>query len=82
MATKQTAVEWLKSKLTRCVTATDERQAFEQAKAMEREKHIKWNNFLETEKKFGISDVKTIERIQWYYNEYFNETYNKQDNGK
>jgi hypothetical protein len=23
----------------------------------------------------GISDLKTIERIQWYYNTYFNETY-------
>ena len=40
MENKQTAVEWLKSKLTRCVTATDERQAFEQAKQMHKEQII------------------------------------------
>jgi hypothetical protein len=47
----------------------------EQAKEMEKEQHLKWNKFLETEKTLGISDVKTIERIQWYYNQYYNETF-------
>jgi len=47
----------------------------EQAKEMEKEKHEKFNNFLNDEKQLGISDLKTIERIQWYYNTYFNETY-------
>ena len=47
----------------------------EQAKEMEKEKHEKFNKFLNDEKQLGISDVKTIERIQWYYNTYFNETY-------
>ena len=47
----------------------------EQAKEMEKEKHEKFNKFLNDEKQLGISDLKTIERIQWYYNTYFNETY-------
>jgi hypothetical protein len=34
---------------------------------------------LQKEKQFKISDLKTIERIQWYYNTYFNETYGGQD---
>ena len=46
-----------------------------QAKEMEKEKHEKFNKFLNDEKQLGISDLKTIERIQWYYNTYFNETY-------
>ena len=47
----------------------------EQAKEMEKGKHEKFNKFLNDEKQLGISDFKTIERIQWYYNTYFNETY-------
>jgi hypothetical protein len=47
----------------------------EQAKEMEKEKDEKFNKFLNDEKQLGISDLKTIERIQWYYNTYFNETY-------
>jgi hypothetical protein len=47
----------------------------EQAKEMEKEKHEKFNKFLKDEKQLKISDLKTIERIQWYYNTYFNETY-------
>jgi hypothetical protein len=47
----------------------------EQAKEMEKEKHLNWNKFLESEKTLGISDVKTIERVQWYYNEYYKETF-------
>jgi hypothetical protein len=46
-----------------------------QTKEMEKEKHEKFNKFLNDEKQLGISDLKTIERIQWYYNTYFNETY-------
>jgi hypothetical protein len=48
-----------------------------QAKQMEKEQHDAWNAFLEQEKTIGISDVKTIERIQWYYNQYYNETFLK-----
>jgi hypothetical protein len=46
-----------------------------QAKEMDKEKHEKFNKFLNDEKQLKISDLKTIERIQWYYNTYFNETY-------
>jgi ferritin len=49
----------------------------EQAKEMEKQQHEKINKFLDVEKVLGISDLKTIERIQWYYNNYFNETYGK-----
>ena len=49
--------------------------AYKEAKEMEKEKHLNWNKFLESEKTLGISDVKTIERVQWYYNEYYNETF-------
>jgi uncharacterized protein YoaH (UPF0181 family) len=48
-----------------------------QAKEMEKQQHEKINKFLDVEKVLGISDLKTIERIQWYYNNYFNETYGK-----
>jgi len=60
-------------------------QAFEitdkcnQAKQMEKEKHEKFNKFLNDEKELGLSDLKTIERIQWYYNTYFNETFNTKE---
>jgi len=46
-----------------------------QAQEMENEKHERFNKFLNDEKELGIADLKTIERIQWYYNTYFNETY-------
>jgi hypothetical protein len=46
-------------------------------KQMEKQQHEKFNKFLDVEKVLGISDLKTIERIQWYYNNYFNETYKK-----
>jgi hypothetical protein len=69
-----TAVEWLVEKLNIkygnndfIITHINE---IEQAKQMEKEHHDKWNKFLEIEKVLGISDVKTIERIQWYYNQY------------
>jgi hypothetical protein len=67
-----TAVEWLQSiELERDLTLAD----WKQAKEMEKEKHEKFNKFLNDEKQLGISDLKTVERIQWYYNTYFNETY-------
>lgn len=46
-----------------------------QAKAMHKEDIERFNKFLNDEKKLGIADLKTIERIQWYYNTYFNETF-------
>ena len=49
----------------------------EQAKEMEKQQNEKFNEFLDDEKVLGISDLKTIERIQWYYNNYFNENYKK-----
>jgi hypothetical protein len=42
---------------------------------IEKEQGEKFNKFLDDEKSLGISDEKTIERIKWYYNTYFNETY-------
>jgi hypothetical protein len=47
----------------------------EMALQMEKDNHYAWNKFLEDEKTLGISDTKTIERVQWYYNTYFSETY-------
>jgi hypothetical protein len=47
---------------------------------MEKAETSKFYNFLEMEKKIGISDLKTIERIQWYYITYFNETSNTKEN--
>jgi hypothetical protein len=74
---KQTAVEFLMEKLFDPSTMVQEQmQWFEQAKQMERANHEKFNKFLNDEKQLGISDLKTIERIQWYYNTYFNETFN------
>lgn len=43
--------------------------------ALSNETSEKFNKFLNDEKQLGISDLKTIERIQWYYNTYFNKTY-------
>jgi len=84
---QQTAVEWyiikrdeieMKIRLMQISPSEYEQElikAEQQAKEMEKEKHEKFNKFLNDEKKLGISDSKTIERIQWYYNTYFNETY-------
>ncbi len=75
----QTAVEWLVKKLQESGIPLmgDELEMIQQAKEMEKEQHHKWNEFLDSEKVLGISDVKTIERIKWYYNTYFNETFGK-----
>jgi hypothetical protein len=75
---KQTAVEWLFEQFfeVKWDSMPYKRPTiFEQAKEMENEKHKKFNKFLNDEKELRISDLKTIERIQWYYNTYFNETY-------
>ena len=73
-----TAVEWLFLHVPIEWSSTQAAfEAFEQAKQMEKEKNTSWNAFLEREKTLSISDVKTIERIQWYYNQYYNETYGK-----
>jgi hypothetical protein len=75
-----TAVEWLENELVGLDTAFSYRtfnEKIKQAKQMEKEQHDAWNAFLEQEKTIGISDVKTIERIQWYYNQYYNETFLK-----
>jgi len=74
---QQTAVEWLIEQMPLGIrkTLSENGIDFEQAKEMEKEKHEKFNKFLKDEKQLKISDLKTIERIQWYYNTYFNETY-------
>ena len=58
------------------------KEILEQAKGMEKEKDEKFNKFLNDEKQLKISDLKTIERIQWYYNTYFNETYGEVSDDK
>ena len=70
---KQTAVEFLEE--IYLTTGIDRNFHFAKAKEMEKDKHERFNKFLNDEKELGISDLKTIERIQWYYNTYFNETY-------
>ena len=84
---QQTGIEWLAEKTFNQIellkhSCINEEQFLnnmlifiEQAKEMEKEKHEKFNKFLNDEKQLGISDLKTIERIQWYCNTYFNETY-------
>ena len=76
---QQTAVEWLVEKLYKegHFYYVQQTEIIDKAKQMEKEQNDKWNEFLDAEKVLGISDVKTIERIQWYYNTYFNETYGK-----
>jgi hypothetical protein len=74
---KQTAVEYLFEQLWD--TPKDKfvwQSILKKAKEVEKEKHEKFNKFLNDEKELRISDLKTIERIQWYYNTYFNETFN------
>lgn len=84
---QQTAVEWLEKEQDKLFISYQkgfmsggrfiflQHKLFEQAKEMEKDKHERFNKFLNDEKELGISDLKTIERIQWYYNTYFNETY-------
>jgi hypothetical protein len=81
---KQTATDYLiqeikNDALVQAKSTQEWNEVFQIAKQMEREQIDKFNDFLEKEKQFEISDLKTIERIQWYYNTYFNETYGGQD---
>ena len=78
METKQTALQWFMDKLPHSIETQFSKQ-IQQALQMEREQIDKFNDFLEKEKQLEISDLKTIERIQWYYNTYFNETFGGQD---
>ena len=77
---KRTAVEWQHIELSKFLYGksefTDANDILIKAKEMEKANHEKFNKFLNDEKQLGISDLKTIERIQWYYNTYFNETFN------
>jgi hypothetical protein len=77
----KTAVEWLEEIYHSCNTYEKfiSNSDWDKAKEMEKQQHLKWNKFLETEKTLGISDVKTIERVQWYYNEYYNETFKSEE---
>jgi hypothetical protein len=87
----KTAVEWYNSKVIELMTQREQGNIdvlefrnqldllLTEAKEMEKEKHLNWNKFLESEKTLGISDVKTIERVQWYYNEYYNETFKSEE---
>ena len=43
-------------------------------KALELLGDKKFSEFLDKEKELGISDIKTIERIQWYYKTYFDKS--------
>ncbi len=80
---KQTAVEWQHIELSKFLYGksefTDANDILIKAKEMEKANHEKFNKFLNDEKQLGISDLKTIERIQWYYNTYFNETFNTKE---
>jgi hypothetical protein len=82
MEKKQTAVQWLVNEYAKAFKIPINSvmlEIIEQALQMEREQIEKFNDFLEKEKQLEISDLKTIERIQWYYNTYFNETFGGQD---
>ena len=78
--TKKSPVEWLESRIS--VLIPDDigsqlmfKSNIKKAKEMENERHERFNKFLNDEIKLGMSDKETIERVQWYYNTYFNETY-------
>jgi len=78
MEQKQTAVEWLMQTLEQnniidldCIDSDKYYTIIEQAKEMEKQRHKKFNDFLQKEIELGISDKATIERIEWYYNIYF-----------
>jgi hypothetical protein len=76
----QEFIQWaisLKDKEQQCIDWICIKSKAEELLAMEKEKHDAWNAFLEREKTLGTIDVQTIERIKWYYNQYYNETYRK-----
>ena len=79
---KQTAVEWYEKEINSLFEKyqakeiserdfiTMKHNLFYPAKEMEKEQKQRFNKFLNDEMELGISDKKTIERIQWYYNNY------------
>ena len=75
MEKKQSSVEWLEWQINLGLSERGLINAFREAKAMHKDEIERFNKFLNDEKKLGIADLKTIERIQWYYNTYFNETF-------
>jgi hypothetical protein len=79
----RTALEWLEYEFVKLESTIGVHSSMyhliEKAKEMEKANHEKFNKFLNDEKQLGISDLKTIERIQWYYNTYFNETFNNNE---
>jgi len=75
MEKKQSSIEWLEWQINLGLSERGLISAFKEAKAMHNEEIERFNKFLNDEKKLGIADLKTIERIQWYYNTYFNETF-------
>ena len=75
MEKKQSSIEWLEWQINLGLSERGLISAFKEAKAMRKEEIERFNKFLNDEKKLGIADLKTIERIQWYYNTYFNETF-------
>jgi hypothetical protein len=79
---QQTLVEWIRHQVKQqgITHYFSLREILLEAEKMEKGKHEKFNKFLNLEKELGISDLKTIERIQWYYNTYFNETYKEVTN--
>ena len=81
---EQSIVEWLELKTKNRIKQNPNESSFwhinkmmndfEEAKRIEIKIHKKFNGFLEfleREKKLGISDVETIERIEWYFNTYY-----------
>ena len=70
METKQTAVEWFRSELTRCHTATDERIAYRIAKAMEKE---------QIEKAYESGCIGEMWELNFTHsaNQYYEKTYGK-----
>ena len=79
MEKKQSSIEWLEWQINLGLSERGLISAFKEAKAMHKEEIERFNKFLNDEKKLGIADLKTIERIQWYYNTYFNETFGGND---
>ena len=71
-----TAVEWLVDQMRQrkeqglTLSFYDLEMFASYAKEMEKEQKQRFNKFLNDEIELGISDKKTIERIQWYYNNY------------
>lgn len=79
MKNKQTAVEWLEDKLSRCITATDRKIVFRKAKAMEKEQIIDaWENgFMSTGEGWNGEIPPDCQGETLDTEEYYNKTYGK-----